>query len=137
MALKKVDAQLILDIILPKEFNMRTNGGPNDKEANALYDLWKGSPSGCDSFEVPDNNRHYINSWKASGLVEGFSGSLNLTDKGKKLIIEMVTNQPNSFSKEAKAPKYSEVRAKKSMSNIKRASKEESKGFNLRRSKWK
>lgn len=137
MALKRVDAQFVLDIILPK--NMYTDhSAPNDAEANALYSLWKDSPPGGDNFVVPTHHRHLINAWKAKGLVQGFSDSLSLTDKGRKLIIEMVTNEPNSFAKNAKAPRYSEVRAKKAASKkprTKQASNPGPKAFNMRKSR--
>ena len=127
MALKRVDAQIILDIILPKEMKMHDPNNPSDREVEALYAMWKTSPPGANVFSVPVEHRGLINQWKAKGLVSGFSDSLSLTDKGKKVIIEMVTNEPNAFEKSAKAPSYSQVKAKKDSTGktgVKRASKE-------------
>lgn len=109
----KKTSQFILDIVLPKEFKMDTRRGPNDVEANALYSLWKNSKPGQEAFEVPNEHKQHINGWKANGLVEGFSNGLKLTDKGRKMIIEMVTSEPNAFEKNARSPLYSEVKAKK------------------------
>lgn len=114
MALKKVDAQIILDIILPKE--MMDPNSPSDREAEALYTMWKSSPPGVETFSVPMEHKGLINQWKSKGLVSGFSDSLSLTDKGKSVIIEMVTSEPNAFEKSAKAPSYSQVKAKKKSS---------------------
>ena len=136
MALKKVDAQFVLDIILPKNMYSDPNT-PTDSEATALYSLWKESPpGGVDRFIVPAQHKPLINAWKAKGLVHGFSDSLELTDKGRKLIIEMVTNEPNSFEKKAQMPRYSDVRAKKEAlkeARVKKSSINGSRPFNMRK----
>lgn len=132
----KKKAQIMLDIILPKNIRMDRNS-PTDNEAGALYSMWKSSPPNTQTFKVPDEYRRHINAWKSKGLVEGFSDSLFLTDKGKKLIIEMVTSEPNSFCKNASGPVYSQVKAQKeaikNANKIKGASKNKRESFNLKK----
>ena len=63
MSKKKRDAQVILDIILPK--NISIDGKmPTDAEAGALYSMWKESPPGSSSFSVPAKYKKLVNSWK-------------------------------------------------------------------------
>lgn len=134
MADKK--AQIMLDIILPKHISLDPKA-PSDTEAAALYKLWKGSPPGTESFRVPPGMIEHMSSWKIKGLVDGMSDGVVLTDKGRKLIIEMVTNEPNAFAKEAEAPRYSVVKAKKSGPSARKmgkaASSSRAKPFNMRK----
>ena len=99
-------AQILLDIILPN-FVLDPNM-PTDDEASALYEMWKRAPQGEKSFAHGD--RSMVNAWKAKGLVDGISDCLSLTDKGRKVIRDMVTNEPNSFDKTAKMPAYSNIK---------------------------
>lgn len=132
MSKKKMskEAQVILDLIMPKlvmDHNM-----PTDKEASALYNLWKSSPEGTDVFSSKDKDM--VQSWKIKGLVDGMSSSLALTDKGRKLIMDMVTNEPNRFDKSAESPRYNKIKA--AQKDKKRGGKTGTKtAFNLRRSK--
>lgn len=130
----KRKAQIMLDIILPKNIRMDSSS-PSDVEASALYEMWKSSPPGTKEFMVPKTMVRHINAWKANGLVAGFSNSLSLTDKGKKLINEMVTSEPNSFDKRASKPKYSSVKARKRQINSRKlkAASKQVRPFNLRR----
>ena len=130
----KRKAQIMLDIILPKNIRLDSSS-PSDVEASALYDMWRESPPGTNAFSVPKGMLRHINAWKTKGLVEGFSNSLALTDKGRKLINEMVTSEPNSFEKKASMPKYSTIKAHKRLINSRRlkAASKQAKPFNLRR----
>jgi len=103
----KKESQFILDIILPKDFRP-TRNMPTDDEAKALYAMWKTSPTGTGKFSLNDADKNFLSSWKIKGLVSGIANSVELTDKGKKLIVEMVTNEPNAFSS-SMPPSYSEV----------------------------
>lgn len=122
-------SQFILDIIMPRP-KMSDPSMPSDAEAGALYSLWKSSPPGTNTFSVPIEHRSMISAWKVKGLVDGMAEQLCLTDKGKKLIVEMVTNEPNAFSKKSASLSYNEIRSKKKQDNERRMSK---KAFNIRR----
>jgi hypothetical protein len=111
----------------------------SDKEAAALYDLWKSSPAGklVPSATPPDT----VMALKMKGYVRGFGDSLELTSSGQRLIREMATHEPNSFEKNAKTPPYSKIRDKKASrprqthvaKQSKQASLNEARPFNLRR----
>ena len=124
----KKKGQFILDIILPKDFRP-AKSLPTDEEAKALYSMWKTSPTGTGRFSLKDDDsRRFLNAWKVKGLVSGISDNLELTERGRKLIVEMVTNEPNAFSSSARIPSYSEI------VRVKTAEKEgKREAFNLRR----
>jgi hypothetical protein len=129
----KKESQFILDIILPRDFRP-TKNLPTDDEAKALYAMWKTSPTGTGKFSLNDNDKKFLSSWKIKGLVSGIADSLELTEKGKKLIVEMVTNEPNAFTSSL-VPSYSEVtRTKRAGKSGKTLGKE---AFNLNKERKK
>ncbi len=103
--------QSLFDILFPK--SLRIQAGLSDSEANTLYNLWKGSPAGSASLMVQAGmESSYLNGLKTKGYLTGSGASLELTEKGKKVIVEMVTHEPNAFEKHAKEVSYSGIKAK-------------------------
>jgi len=132
--------QSIFDILFPKGFLDKIN--LNDDEARTLYDLWKASPAGSQTLTVQGNtNRRVIDALKTKGYVAGFGEDVELTEKGKKIIVEMVTHEPNAFEKHAKEMSYSGIKAKNAENkrpkqaffNKQASKKKQGKTFNLRK----
>jgi len=132
--------QSLFDILFPK--SLRIQAGLSDAEANTLYNLWKGSPAGATTLQAQAGiEASNLNGLKTKGYLAGFGNSLELTENGKKVIVEMVTHEPNAFEKHAKEVSYSGIKAKSAnarprQSFLKKASKEEMKEpkvFNLRK----
>jgi hypothetical protein len=131
------EAQSLLDLILPKLY---VDGAIlTDTEASTLYRLWNESPTGARVFKTPSNlDSKSIFALKSKGYIAGYGESLELTDKGKKVLVEMVTNEPNAFEKKSDVS-YSKIKAKHAnmrprQAFVKRASLEnEVKPFNLKR----
>jgi len=131
-------AQSLFDLIFPKE--MRTQAGLSDQEASVIYNMWKLSPVGSKQFAMPpETDRKLVSALKTKGYLAGFGTGIELTEKGIKVIVEMVTHEPNSLDKQAKELPYSIVKAKVNKRPIqalvkKQASKDpEIKSFNLKR----
>jgi len=103
-----------------------------DEEARVLYDLWKTSKLGDRRF-VP--GRSEINSLKAKGYLSG-AMELELTPRGKKVIVEMVTNEPSVLEKSSEPPPYSKIKAaakkRPRQSFLQKKGSKEERAFNLR-----
>lgn len=131
------EAQSLFDLIFPKQ--MRVQAGLSDDEASFLYNMWKTAPVGSTSFSVPPNaDKKHVSALKVKGYLSGFGASTELTEKGKKVIVEMVTAEPNSFEKQAKDVSYSSIKSKSAHGRpiqafLKKASKATVPSFNLRR----
>lgn len=130
--------QSLFDILFPK--SLRIQVGLTDAEANTLYSLWKGSPAGATTFIAQAGMEgKSLNALKTKGYLAGFGDSLELTEKGKKIIVEMVTHEPNAFEKHAKDFSYSGIKAKSASSKrprqslLKKQASKEPKTFNLRK----
>ena len=107
------EAQSIFDILFPKALRMQAS--LSDTEANLLYRLWKNAPAGTNKFAVSEEaDLKTMSALKGKGYLAGFGSSLEFTDKGKKIIVEMVTHQPNAFDKRATEVSYSSIKAKAS-----------------------
>lgn len=118
--IQPASAQSLFDIIFPKE--ARTNANLSDGEASFLYTLWKSAPTGATSFQVPPNaDRKHVTALKTKGYLSGFGEGIELTDQGKKIIVEMVTHEPNSFEKHAQDVSYSGIKAKSANSRPRQA----------------
>lgn len=135
---KSTTAQSLFDLIFPK--SMRIQAGLSDSEAHLLYNMWKGSPAGATNFMVPaGSDKRNVSALKTKGYLSGFGDGLELTERGKKVIVEMVTHEPNAFEKHAKEVSYTGIKSKSAsrpkQSFLKKASKEpkKSKTFNLRK----
>lgn len=130
-------AQSLFDLIFPKE--MRIQAGLTDEEASVIYSMWKNSPVGSKQFAIPPSvDRKHVSALKTKGYLAGFGTGIELTEKGRKVIVEMVTHEPNSLDKQAKELPYSVVKAKVNKRPIqalvkKQASKAPEKSFNLKR----
>jgi hypothetical protein len=106
------DAQSLLDLIFPKY--LRQSNSISDDEARMLYAMWYGSPVGTEKFASPaEADTGIIQSLKTKGFVCGYGAELAFTEKGKKIIVEMVTNEPNALEKTGEIP-YSKLKAKAS-----------------------
>ena len=132
------DAQGIFDLMFTKK--MRAEAGLTDTEAKFLYDMWKSSPEGATKFAIrpADLGRREVNALKTKGYIAGFGSGIELTERGKKVIVEMVTHEPNSFEKQAKEVSYSGIKNKSASRPrqaflSKKASKKAGKAFNLRK----
>jgi len=126
-------AQSLFDLLFPRE--MRQQAGLTDAEAGVLYTMWKTAPRGTTSFASSGYDNNLLSGLKSKGYLAGMGGALELTDKGKKIIVEMVTHEPNAFEKKGKEVSYNQIRAKKSdrpRQAFKKASKDDDKVFNLR-----
>jgi hypothetical protein len=129
--------QSLFDFIFTKQ--LRADAGLTDPEANAIYTLWKNSPIGTtkfSSFSCGVENK-ILTALKTKGYLAGFGDNVELTEKGKKVIIEMATHEPNAFEKHAKQVQYSSILTKKASRRgrqtfLKHASKD-GKIFNLRK----
>ena len=119
-----------LDMIVLRPLRLN---GLTDSEAQCLYSLWKGAPKGSKEFS-PAGDQKSILALKTKGYVAGGLGTLKITEKGRKVIIEMATNEPNAFDKQAQMPTYSEIKSAKQRPRqtfIKKSSSEPVKPFNL------
>jgi DNA-binding MarR family transcriptional regulator len=131
-------AQSLLDILFSRE------AGLTDEEARALYAMWRNSPVGARHLAALETaNSKAVNALKTKGYVAGYGDTMVLTEKGKKVIVEMVTHEPNTFNKKANDVSYSGIKAKnaKSKSRPRQAFKKQAgadgkpsgKVFNLRK----
>ena len=137
----ETESQGLFDLIFPRE--MRQQAGLTDAEANFVYSLWKNTPVGTTTFSIPkEANKSTVNALKAKGYLAGYGSGVELTERGKKVIVELATHEPNAFSKNAGEMSYSQIKAKASSRPIqalvkkqkKCASKEkEDASFNLHR----
>ena len=88
----------------------RPAGSVSDTDASLLYDIWKAAPPGSRTFAPPQgSDPGKIMALKAKGLIAGFGDRLELTQKGRKVVVEMVTHEPNAFSKQSEMA-YSEIK---------------------------
>jgi len=101
------EAQSLFDFFSPKAKQMILL---TDEEATFLYNLWKQGAS--NSLEVIASNSKCINALKTKGYLAGFGSGLEITPRGKKVIVEMVMHEPNSFDKKGQMPTYSGIKAK-------------------------
>ena len=130
--------QSLFDLLFPK--SLRVQVGLTDIEANALYTLWKNSPAGATSFAIKaDMDNRTLTALKTKGYLAGVGGEIELTDKGKKVIVEMVTHEPNAFSKQASEISYSGIKSKSAankrprQAHVKKVASKNEKVFNLRK----
>jgi hypothetical protein len=111
--------------------------GLSDAEAKLLYSMWREAPPGARAFSLPSGaDARYATALKSKGYVVGFGDNLEITEKGRKVIVEIVTNEPNAFSKKASLAPYSQIRKKANgrprQTHVKKASAED-RPFNLRK----
>jgi hypothetical protein len=132
--------QSLFDLIFLPGKTGKALFGLTDAEAKTLYDLWKNAPVGAKKFAINDDmDRSQITSLKTKGYLTGFGNGIELTSKGKKVIVEMVTHESNAFEKRASELSYSKIKAnanRRPRQSLlrKKASKEvKDKVFNLRK----
>lgn len=106
------ESQFMFEIYFPRE--MMDGFGITDKEANFLYKLWKESSPGTKKFTSKKADNDVLIGLKSKGYVVG-GEEFEFTEKGQKIIVEMVTNEPNSFSKKSNTSStvsYSGIKSK-------------------------
>ena len=109
----ETESQGLFDLIFPRE--MRQQAGLTDAEANFVYSLWKSTPVGTTAFSIPkEASKSTVNALKAKGYLTGYGSGIELTERGKKVIVEFATHEPNAFSKNAGEMSYSQIKAKAS-----------------------
>jgi hypothetical protein len=124
----------LLDYLFP---NLATNGVIlTDDEASALYRIWNDSPPGSFKFRTPMSvDKRSLTALKSKGYITGYGDALELTERGRKVLVEMVTNEPNAFEKKSEIS-YSKIQSKKAsmrpvQAHVKRAAKNETEKKNV------
>lgn len=86
-----------------------------DDEANKLYTLWANSNTNKDIVIADDKE---VSSLSKKGFLshketlDGSSSMYLITNDGKQIIVEMVTNIPNLLRKDATMPSYTKIKTK-------------------------
>jgi hypothetical protein len=109
-----------------------------DEEADTLYGMWKSAPPGNKRFQAPYGKARAIQSLKAKGYVTGMD-DVELTERGRKIIVEMATREPNALDRRA-MPAYSDMqksakRARQTFTGKRTKTAGDQRPFNLKRSK--
>jgi hypothetical protein len=128
-------AQSLLDVLFSK-----SDIGLTDAEARILLAMWKNSPRGSQHLAAPGaDESKTVSALKVKGYLSGYGSGVELTEKGRKAIVEMVTHEPNAFSKKAQALPYSGIKAKNAKGKarprqaFKKTASRQGKVFNLRK----
>lgn len=106
-----------------------------DREARALFEMWKNAEPDSRRLSESGADASMLRALKAKGYVSGFGEAIELTEKGRTILVEMVTNEPSSFLRNSSIPPYSSIKARASQrrprqTHTKKASRD---SFNLRR----
>jgi len=120
-----------MDILLVRR--MIDNYMLSDSEAKVLYEAWANTPPGSKILDSKSIGDKYLSSLNKKRYIERKADGFVLTEEGRKVIIEMVTNQPNAFDRKASPPSYSQIKSKSASAN-KRAMKRK-KAYNLKEAK--
>jgi len=121
-----------MDILLLR--NIMESFSLSDAEAKALYKGWEETPPGSKVLDAMAIGEKYLPALNKKKYIERKADGFVLTERGRKVIIEMVTNQPNAFEKEPERPSYSQIK-KKSAGINKRALLKRKKAYNLKEAK--
>jgi hypothetical protein len=121
-----------MDILLVRR--MLENYTLSDSEAKALYEAWEKTPPGSRYLDSSIMGDKYVASLNKKRYIERRAEGFVLTEHGRKVIIEMVTNQPNAFDKKASPPSYSQIKSRAASLN-KRAVLKRKKAYNLKEAK--
>ena len=82
-----------------------------DDEATLLYNIWKASPPGSNVFAPPNgSDERKVMALKAKGFISGFGNRLEMTEKGRRIVVEMVTHEPNAFEVKQAMSSYSDIK---------------------------
>lgn len=90
---------------------MRRGLALSDDEARALYELWAKAPPGSSTI-MADAKDKSMRTLVSKGYVRTSPDGVEITDKGREVIVEMVTHVPNALDKGAKMPSYKEIKSK-------------------------
>lgn len=88
----------------------------DDKSADTLYNIWKHSTN--NQLEINSENEN-MTKLLETGYIRKSGDIVEITDKGKNLVLEMGLGRPNSFSTEPE-PSYSDIKKRASQRNRKR-----------------
>jgi hypothetical protein len=130
-------AQSIWQVILPSLCSPE-DYGLSDAEAGLLYRMWQSAPKGEKKLNATAADGRSLVLLKAKGYVEGGGLDAVLTEKGRKVIVEMATHEPNAFEKNGNEVSYNKIKAKRKsdarekQAFVKRKASKQVKPFNLR-----
>lgn len=82
----------------------------SDQEASTLYDMWAKSPPGHNKIEA-NGDEQIISSLSSKGYIRAATEGIEITDKGRAIIVEMVTNAPNALGSKP-MPTYRQIKLK-------------------------
>lgn len=104
----------------------------DDKAAETLYNLWKNN---LDRKIAANTDSKNLSTLIEKGYIRKTGEIIELTDKGRNLVLEMGLSSPNSFAK-APMPTYSEIKTKSAKRDRKTFTKKASNdipAFNLKK----
>ena len=86
----------------------------SDDEALALYNAWRDTPPGEDIVADGSSMRTLVSKGflKPRGRQEGTASKFALTQEGRMILVEMVTNLPNALTPDAEMPTYSKIKSR-------------------------
>jgi hypothetical protein len=90
---------------------------PSDEAVDALYKLWKSAPPGSKTLSASGIDSKLLRNLREYNVIQANGEAIELTDRGRRLISEMVTREPNSFLRNAGDVTYRRVRADKEAFN--------------------
>lgn len=103
------ESQSIFELI--RMFPTRREPGISDTEADALYKLWLGASPGSSKIKASSDIKD-LRSLIAKGYIRQSGVGMEITDKGRQIIVEMVTHAPNALDKSATMPTYKDIKSR-------------------------
>lgn len=82
----------------------------SDEEASTLYNMWLKAPPGSNQI-VAGGKPEVLKSLQTKGYIRGSANAVEITDKGRAIIVEMVTNAPNALDGKP-MPTYRQIKLK-------------------------
>jgi len=89
----------------------------SNKDAHALYALWERGFQSNGKFDIAKTidastlTSREITRLKTMGLVTGNSDKVQITERGKKVLVTMTLSEPNNFQLKAEKKPYNEILA--------------------------
>lgn len=112
----------------------------SDAEAKVLYEAWRSSPPGEDLSIANVHAKPLVSKGLLRKKSLQGSAQYSLTPEGRKILVEMVTNEPSRFCPDSNMPPYREIKAKAARARrsfIKKAIKQAQMGDLIRNEQWK
>lgn len=103
-----------LTLIGLPDFFFNKKNRVTDDEAATLYKIWASSPPGQDIVAEGSTVNNLVTKGliKPRGLQEGSGSRYSLTQEGRIILIEMVTNLPSVLKVDKEIPKLSKIRSR-------------------------